>query len=168
MERTIWKLADQSQSIRLPKSPDAVMLTGRIEAKQSVRSSLEISERGNAGHPQSTRSLPRSLWRSGRAGSRFRQSPRSSSFPRRSQGYGLPKLDRLAAPGSSPAWPKPPRAGNAKGSYAPRSHWCGVPGTPPTDDEQDVSGLAKSLSLCSRRHVRQEIHPLSRRPERSR
>ena len=153
-ERTIRKLADQSLSIPLSKGRETVMPTGRIEAKQSVHSSPESSEHGNAGHLRSTQALPRSSRRSVPVGNRCHRSPRSSSFPRRSQGCGLPMSDRQAGPGSSPAWPTPPRAGIATGSSAPRSHWCGVPGTPPADDAQDVSGPAESRPLCSRRHVR--------------
>ncbi len=166
-ERTIRKLADQSLLIPLSKGPEIVMLTGRIEAKLSVHSFPESSERGNAGHPRSTPTIPRWSPRSELVGSLRRRSPRSSSFPRRSQGCAPPISDQRAAPGNSPAWPTPPRVGIAAGSSAPRSHWCEDAGTPPADDAQVVSGPAESRLLCSRRHVRRGSLPLSCRRGRS-
>ncbi len=59
-EWTILKLADQTLSIPLSKGPETVMPTGRIEAKLSVHSSPESSERMNAGHPRSNQAFPRS------------------------------------------------------------------------------------------------------------
>src|ERR1035438_1072116 len=74
-ERTIWKLADQSLSILLSKEPETVMTTGRIEAKLSVHSSPESSERVNAVHPRSTQAPPRPSPRLAPAGSQCRREP---------------------------------------------------------------------------------------------
>ena len=153
-ERTIRKLADQSLSIPLSRGRETVMPTGRIEAKLSVHSSPGSSERLTSGHLRSTQALPRSSRRSVPVGNRCHRSARSSSFPPRFQECGLPISDRQAGPGNSPAWPTPPRAGIATGSYAPRSHLCGVPGRRQVDDAQDVSGPAESRPLCSKRHAR--------------
>ncbi len=96
---------NQSLSIPRSKGPETVMSTGRIEAKLSV-APLRKARNENAGHPRSTQASPLSSRRSVPVGNRFRRSPRSSSFPRRSQGCALPMSVRLAAQGSSPGGPR--------------------------------------------------------------